>query len=82
MDQVDASNARIVQLEKQLSIKQEIVTQLQASVKTYETKIRLLEQDEGDKQSQVELNRRQNVRLMTDLDQAKIDNNSLRQENE
>lgn len=79
---MDASNARIVQLEKQLSIKQEIVTQLQASVKTYETKIRLLEQDEGDKQSQVELNRRQNVRLMTDLDQAKIDNNSLRQENE
>jgi hypothetical protein len=55
---------------------------LQASVKTYETKIRLLEQDDGDKQSQVELNRRQNHRLMTDLDQAKIDNNSLRQENE
>jgi hypothetical protein len=42
----------------------------------------MLEKETGDKNSQVELNRRQNERLANEIDQAKIDNSSLRQENE
>lgn len=65
-----------------MATKQETVTVLQASVTTYETKIRQLESLGGDQQSTADLHRRQNQRLTSELDQAKLDNTSLLQENE
>lgn len=55
---------------------------LQNHIQTYENKIQMLERETGEKNSQVELNRRQNDRLVDEIDKAKIDNSSLRQENE
>jgi chromosome segregation ATPase len=82
LDELDASKARINQLERQATTKQDTITMLQNHISTYENKIHMLEKETGDKTSQVELNRRQNERLAGEIDQAKIDNSSLRQENE
>ena len=82
LDELDASKARINQLERQATTKQDTITMLQNHISTYENKIHMLEKETGDKTSQVALNRRQNERLAGEIDQAKIDNSSLRQENE
>lgn len=82
LDELDACKARINQLERQSSTKQETITMLQNHIQTYENKIQMLERETGEKNSQVELNRRQNDRLADEIDKAKIDNSSLRQENE
>ncbi|KAI9560410.1 hypothetical protein GHT06_014427 [Daphnia sinensis] len=82
LDELDACKARINQLERQSSTKQDTITMLQNHIQTYENKIHTLERETGEKNSQVELNRRQNDRLVDELDKAKIDNSSLRQENE
>lgn len=82
LDELDACKARINQLERQSTTKQDTITMLQNHISTYENKIHMLEKETGDKTSQVELNRRQNERLAGEIDQAKIDNSSLRQENE
>ncbi|XP_032794482.2 centrosomal protein of 135 kDa isoform X1 [Daphnia magna] len=82
LDELDACKARINQLERQSSTKQDTITMLQNHIQTYENKIQMLERETGEKNSQVELNRRQNDRLVDEIDKAKIDNSSLRQENE
>ena len=55
---------------------------LQSNIQTYENKIQNLEKENDEKKSQVDLNRRTNDRLASEIDKAKIDNASLRQENE
>lgn len=62
--------------------KQETIIMLQTNIQSYETKIAELEKEHGDKNSLVELNRRTNDRLSTEIDKSRMDNASLRQENE
>lgn len=62
--------------------KQETITMLQTNIQSYETKINALEKEHGDKNSLVELNRRTNDRLSTEIDKSRMDNAALRQENE
>ena len=82
MDELDSCKARIAQLERQSSTKQDTITMLQSNIQTYENKIQNLEKENDEKKSQVDLNRRTNDRLASEIDKAKIDNASLRQENE
>ena len=82
MDEIDAGNARIQQLENQLSTKQESLKLMQANLHSYEAKIATLEHDSSDKQSQIELNKRQNLRLNEEIDQVNANNSALRRENE
>lgn len=81
-DDLDSCKARIVQLEKQIAMKQETITIMQNSAQTYESKIRTLEQEGGEKSGQLEVCRRQHHRLVSDLDEANTMNAALRQENE
>merc|ERR1712071_705327 len=69
-------------LENQLSTKQESLKLMQANLHSYEAKIATLEHDSSDKQSQIELNKRQNLRLNEEIDQVNANNSALRRENE
>lgn len=82
MDEIDACNARIRQLEKQLSMKQENIMLIQANLQSYESKIQRMEQESSNQQSQAELNQRQIHRLNEEIDQLKLNNTGLRLENE
>lgn len=82
LDEMDAANARVKQLEKQLSIKQENLMLMQANLQAYESKMQRLEQESSKQQSQAEMNQRQNHRLSEEIDQIKLNNTALRIENE
>ena len=82
LDEIDAANARVKQLEKQLSIKQENLMLMQANLQAYESKMQRLEQESSKQQSQAEMNQRQNHRLSEEIDQIKLNNTALRIENE
>lgn len=81
-DELDSLRARVMQLERQSSTKQETISMLQSTVQTYESKIQILEKEISDKSSQVEMSRRTNDRCNLEIDKANLENSSLRQENE
>lgn len=82
LDEADAYRARIMQLEKQVALKQDTAGALQANVLALEAKLRVMDQDCGDRAGQLETMRRQNQRVAAELEQTCAENSGVKRENE